>query len=629
MTPMETLLQVLRLGRHRIRSFVGIAILVSVGTAATLAEPWIYSAMIDDVAGVFVTSGPVAEAESLLDRAATSVEHWGGAWERLLSPPMIPFQASAGVRQLEQRDPPEAAATVVLGAALLVLLRLMAEACKRFGDLRAAALATELERDFIIRTFRHVIHLPLGFFGKRASGMVARQIDQSDNIAPVFTAVAQDLWPDLFRLTAILGVMLAVNRELALVAGVTVLVYGGISWRLTRAVEHDADLYFGLWDQVASRLQQAIAGIKTVRAFGAESHEEHRVTEAADAAYSAYLRRTRAQNWYAYLQDAVISVSKAGVLGVGGLKALEHQLTPGDVVMFLAYLDRLFSPVEGLTELYASLQQHLAGVRRAQSLLAEPPGEELQHASLRIDQGRVQFDNVRFGYVPDRLVLDGVSFTLDGGQRTAIVGPSGAGKTTVADLLMALYRPQSGAISIDGQKLSDVSAPSVRSAVRGVAVDGTIFRLSIAENIRYGRQDASDAAVREAADLAGLAPVIARLPEGLDTVVGEQGVELSMGERQRVLLARAFIARPAILILDEATANLDFRTEASVKEALEQIAAGRTTVIVAHRRSMLTSVDRVLVLRNGRIEQDGSPAELLAHDGYFKDMMSADGGSAD
>ena len=292
--------------------------------------------------------------------------------------------------------------------------------------------------------------------------------------------------------------------------------------------------------------------------------------------------------------------------------------------MFLAYLDRLFAPIEGLTSLYTALQQRVVGVRRAQRLLEEPAADDEALPALQIHGGTVRFENVLFGYAPDHPVLNGVSFELKGGQRTAIVGPSGAGKTTVTDLLVALYRPQAGEIFIDDQSLSHVSSPSIRSAVRGVAADGTIFRLSIADNIKYGREDAPDHTIREAAELAGLTPVITRLPDGLDTIVGEQGVELSLGERQRILLARAFIARPSILILDEATANLDFRTEAAVKQALEQISQGRTTLIVAHRRSMLTTVDRVLVLRNGRIEQDGTPAELMSREGYFRDMMSAE-----
>jgi ATP-binding cassette, subfamily B, bacterial len=624
----QTFLQVLTLARGRGRSFLVVALMVSFGTAATLCEPWIYRAIIDDIAGVFVPPRAVVEVEGAFENAARSVEHWSGALGRIFTVPMAPFESTDATRRtLDPKHPREAAATVLLGAMLLVVIRLGAEGFKRLADNRATVLANELEQDFIIRTFKHVIRLPLEFFSRRASGTVARQIDQSDNVAPIFTAVAKELWPDLFRLLAILAIMLTVNYELAMVATLTVGLYGVVSWRLTRTIENDAERYYGLWDEVTSRVQQAVAGIKTVRAHGTESYETTRLQEAIRDAYSTHLHRTRTKNRYSYWQDSVISISKACVLAVGGLKAIEHQLTPGDVVMFLAYLDRLYAPIEGLTGLYTTLQQHVVGVRRAHRLLEEPAGADDTLPSLRIREGDIRFENVRFAYNDDHPVLEGVSFELKGGQRTALIGPSGAGKTTVTDLLVALYRPQAGEIFIDDQKLSGLSLPSVRSTVRSVAADGAIFRMSIGDNIRYGHPDASDDVVCEAIVLAGLTPVIDRLPDGLDTIVGEQGVELSLGERQRVLLARAFVARPSILILDEATANLDFRTEASVKQALEVISKGQTTLIVAHRRSMLTSVDRVLVLRGGRIEQDGTPADLMNRSGYFRDMMSAGDGS--
>jgi ABC-type multidrug transport system fused ATPase/permease subunit len=238
--------------------------------------------------------------------------------------------------------------------------------------------------------------------------------------------------------------------------------------------------------------------------------------------------------------------------------------------------------------------------------------------------GAIEFRDVHFGYRANRPVLDGVSFRIEAGQHVGLIGPSGAGKTTLTDLLNGLYQPQSGEILIDGQPIAGVSTSSVRAAVRGVAVDGTLFRMSIADNVRYGSFDASDDAVREAAQRAGLAPLLDRLPEGLATAIGERGAELSAGERQRVLIARAFLSRPRVIVLDEATANLDFRTEASVKEALREISHGRTSLIVAHRKTMLTEVDRVLVLRGGHIEQDGAPAELVRQPGYFRDLMAPD-----
>ena len=619
---MRDFLQILSLGRHHVGRFTFIAFLVSVGTLATLLEPWIYRAIIDDIAGVFVTSQPLLDAETWLERLFLTWEHIPGGWARMFTAPLGAV-ADAGSRVLEGRSVPQAMATVVAGALLLIVLRLFAEWVKLLADNRVARIASELERGFILRTFGHVLRLPLSFFSKRSSGSIARQIDQSDNVAPIFTAAAQEFWPDFFRVTAILAVLLVANRELAAIGAVGLVAYGIVSWRSSRRLDAELDRYYGLWDDASSHIQQVVAGIKTVQTHGNEAHEAETLDRLTGVAYDAYLRRTRLVNRYAYAQDAIVCIAKASVLGLGGLKAIEHQLTPGDVVMFLAYLDRLFAPVENLTGLYSALQQHVASVRRAQRLLAQRQADGGERPPVVVHAGDVAFENVTFGYAARHPVLKGVSFHLRSGERTALVGPSGAGKTTVSDLLVGLYAPQTGRIVLDGQDIATVAPWSLRHAVRGVAADGTLFRMSIRDNIRYGRLDATDADVTAAAALAGLDGVVERLDDGLDTLVGERGVELSVGERQRLLLARAFLARPSVLVLDEATANLDFRTEASVKEALAELSRGRTTLLIAHRRSMVTDVDRVIVLRDGRIEQDGSPLELQNRPGYFQDMLRA------
>ena len=622
---MKTFLQVLALGRHRLRDFASIAVLVSLGTAATLFEPWIYRAIIDDIAGVFITPQPISEAEAWLVGVFRAVELLPGSWARFFTAPLAAV-TDEGVRALAERTIPQAMATVIAGALTLVALRLFAEWLKLIADNRAAVVASDLERDFIIRTFRHVIRLPLTFFAKRSSGAVARQIDQSDSVAPIFTAAAQQFWPDFFGLTIILVVLTVANRELALIATLAVVAYAGVTWRSTTRLDIALDSYYALWDDVSSRIQQVVAGIKTVQVHGNEEYESARLDQQSRAAYDSYVTRCRVSNRAAYQQEAIVAIAKAMVLGLGGLKAIEHQLTPGDVVMFLAYLDRLFTPIENLTGLYSELQQHLASIRRAQRLMAQDSGSESEGPDLVPGPGDVRFEAVTFGYSLKRPVLNSVSFRLRPGQRTALVGPSGAGKTTVSDLLVGLYRPQHGHITVDGQRLDQVSTSSVRSTIRGVAADGTLFRMSIRDNIRYGRLGATDDEVLEASSQAGLDAVIERLDDGIDTMVGERGVELSVGERQRVLLARAFIARPAVLVLDEATANLDFRTEAAVQVALRTLAKGRTTLVIAHRPSMLTDVDHVIVLRNGAIEQDGTPEELLGRDGYFRDLVRGDKG---
>jgi ABC-type multidrug transport system fused ATPase/permease subunit len=242
---------------------------------------------------------------------------------------------------------------------------------------------------------------------------------------------------------------------------------------------------------------------------------------------------------------------------------------------------------------------------------------------LEIREGRVEFRHVDFQYREGQPILRDLGFTLQPGQVTALIGPSGAGKTTAADLLVGLYRPQQGAILLDGKDLRTVDLDSWRKLAVVVSAEGTIFRDTLAQNIRYARLDATDAEVREAALKAGLGPALKRLPEGMNTVLGERGYELSMGERQRVLLARAFAANPRILILDEATANLDFKTEDAVKKTLRDLIQGRTTLIIAHRQSMLTEVDQVVAIREGRVIEQGPPAALFGRQGYFFQMMTA------
>jgi ABC-type multidrug transport system fused ATPase/permease subunit len=621
---MRSLLAILALARGRLRAFFWVALMVSIGTAASLFEPWIYRAIVDDIAGVFVAPRPVAEAEAFFEHVGSSLGHFEKSSKRIFRAPLQRLQAQPGVkRRLAPRTPPQAVATVILGACLLLVTRLLSELFRIRGDNRSTRISNDLERGYILRTFHHVLRLPLGFFARRASGAVARQIDQSDHVAPVFTSLSQEFWPDFFRLAAILAIMSSLNLTLALITFIAVPVYALVTWHMARRLETQLERYYGLWDEVSSRIQQAVAGIKTVITHGAAAWEERQLDVASGHAFDTYLERARVLNRYTFVQESIVTFSKAAALLLGGIKALQHQLTPGDVVLFVAYLDQVYSPIENLTELYTSLQEHLSSLKRAERLLETPsaPGED--RPPFVPSGGAIDFENVVFGYTPNRRVLDGVTFHIRAGEHVGLVGPSGAGKTTIIDLLAGLYQPDSGAIRIDGQRLDDVAPSSVRAAVRSVAADGTLFRMTVAENIRYARQEASDAEVAGAARLAGLEPLLQRLPEGLATPIGERGVELSVGERQRVLLARAFLARPAVLLLDEATANLDFKTEEAVKEALETISKGRTTVVVAHRRSMLTDVERALVLRDGRIEQDGTPAELLAVDGYFRQMIRA------
>jgi ABC-type multidrug transport system fused ATPase/permease subunit len=257
------------------------------------------------------------------------------------------------------------------------------------------------------------------------------------------------------------------------------------------------------------------------------------------------------------------------------------------------------------------------------------PVEEGKGIKLKPGPGRVEFKEVHFSYVPQREVLRGISFVIEPGKTTGIVGPSGAGKTTMMDLLLRLYEPTSGTIAIDSQSITELDPSSVRSEVGVVAADGAIFRGTLAENICYKRSDAAEDDVRSAAIAAGLRNTLERLPDGLDTEVGEGGIGLSVGERQRVQLARVLLANPRVLILDEATANLDYATELDVKRTLAELRRGRTTIVIAHRYSMVKDADWILVLEEGQLVESGTPAQLISSAGWFATLAEGAGREAE
>ena len=589
-------------------------------TGANLIEPLIYREAINDVAGLFVQK---AKDDT---RQAMGSDSVSTANDSAIIEDKNVFED--GEKEAHQKDhvasrtPEQAIQTLLWAVGLIFLVNIAGHILVLIGANMNVKLACNIEQGFIQNTFAHVLKQPLTFFSKRSSAGLSKQINQSEEVSAVVNGFSEQILPEIISLTGILIIMFSQNVTLSLIALIVIPFYLMIAWRSATKLETGLAAYYERWEEVSARMQDALGGIKTVKLSGAEQREVGEFRKISNEAYTDYIKRNKLSNKYVFWENALTNISSALVLGYGGYLTLERQLTPGDVVMFVAYLDRLYTPIDALASLWVNLQQNVASLARAFKLLKNNQEEE-KGKELSIGKGLVEFDNVRFGYTADKEVLKGISFSLEPGKVTALVGTSGAGKTTTVDLLMKLYEPNSGEIRIDGKKLAEADAASIRSQVGMVAADGAIFRGTLADNIRYKRPTATDEEVLAAAHAAGMHNTLQRLPDGLKTLVGESGFGLSVGERQRIQIARVLVAKPKILVLDEATANLDYATEAEVKKTVDEIRKNSTVIVIAHRYSMIKDADLVLVLSDGQVVEKGTPEELIAKGGWFAGFAHA------
>ncbi len=520
------------------------------------------------------------------------------------------------------RSPAQALSTLLWAVFWLFVINLIGTLLWRLGENTNTRLSCLIEQRFIQGTFAHVLNLPLTFFSKRSSAAIAKQIDQSEEVTGIVNGFSQQILPELISLIGILAIMFWQNVALTAVALITIPFYLLIAWRSAKRLEGGLANYYSRWEEVSSRIQDGLTGIKTVKLSGAEDREVQRLQKIAGEAYKDYIARARLSNKYVFWETMLSHLSTALVFGYGGYLTLQNRLTPGDVVMFVAYLDRLYGPIDALASLWVELQQNIASIARAFRLL-DSGAEEKKGKSLVIAKGEVVFEDVRFGYTPGREVLKGISFKLSPGKATALIGASGAGKTTTVDLLMKLYEPWAGKILIDGQDIAGLDAASVRKEIGMVSTDGAVFRGTLADNIRFKRPEATDEEVYDAGMAAGMQSTLERLPEGMQTLVGDSGIGLSVGERQRIQIARVLVSRPRILVLDEATANLDYITEAEVKKTIDVLRRENTIIIIAHRFSMVKDADHVIVISDGQVLEEGSPGELLKKDEWFARFAEA------
>jgi subfamily B ATP-binding cassette protein MsbA len=471
------------------------------------------------------------------------------------------------------------------------------------------------------RLYAHLHRLGLRFFAETRTGEVTSRL--TNDVSKVQSAVTDDLESALTLTLTLVGsvaLMLVLNWRLSLVIFVAVppialaaRFFGGVVRKLSRRIQ----------DQLAETTavaEETIAAVRVVKAFGREPHETARYGAAVEALFATARRRGLLTALFWNAVGFVFFGALVAIFWFGGREVLGGRLTAGDLVAFIFYALNIARAVGGASRLYTSFNSAAGASERLFELLDTPP--EIVDAPGAVPlprpvRGAVAFEGVTFGYDPARPVLRDLTFAVAPGQTVALVGPSGAGKTTLLHLLPRFYDPDAGAIRLDGLDLRALTVESVRGAISIVAQDVQLFGTSLAENVRYGRLDASDADVEAAARAANAHGFIAAAPEGYATPVGERGVKLSGGQRQRIAIARAILRDPALLLLDEATSALDAESEAAVQEALYGLMEGRTTFVIAHRLATVRHADRILVLDAGRIVEDGTHEALTARGGLY------------
>jgi len=493
-----------------------------------------------------------------------------------------------------------------------------------FNELRDAVFARVAERAMrrvSLRIFEHLHQRELGFHLDRKTGGLARDIERGTNgISFLLRFTLFNIVPTILEILLVAGILLVVfnvGYVLAILVAVVVYVVFSIKiteWRTKFVREANARD-----NQSNSRAIDSLLNYETVKYFNNERYEAELYDQDLDDWEKARLKNRLSLATLNAGQALIIGVALIVIMAMAVGEVASGEITLGDFTMINAYLIQLFIPLNALGFVYREIRQALVNVERLFKLLGDKPAiQDAPDAKpLAVDNGEVRFEHIHFAYRPDRPILQDVNFTIPAGHTVAVVGASGAGKSTLARLLFRFYEVNKGAIRIDGQDIRDVTQDSLRSAIGVVPQDTVLFNDTLYRNLAYGRPEATEEEVYRAARMAHLEDFIHSLPEGYETKVGERGLKLSGGEKQRVAIARVILKNPPLLILDEATSSLDSLSEQAILGALKEVSRQRTTLVIAHRLSTIRDANTILVMDGGQIVESGSHNDLLTRGGHY------------
>jgi ATP-binding cassette, subfamily B, heavy metal transporter len=534
-------------------------------------------------------------------------------------------------RAVDALSAPGIAAAGMIAVPVAVILayglgRVMAQGFNELRDAVFAKVGQRAVRRVTLAAFRHVHSLSLRFHLERRTGGLARAVERGTaGIEFLLSFMLFNVVPTLFEICVVCAILWRLyGWSFAAVTLATILVYIGFTfavtdWRVRFRREMNERN-----SEANTKAVDSLLNYETVKYFANEAHEAERYDRALRAYEHAAVKSETTLALLNVGQGAIIAGGLVGVMILAGQGVAAGHMTVGDFVLVNTYLIQLYMPLNFLGMVYRNIKQSLTDLEQMMALLEIRPEIEdrADAAALAVRRGEVVFRRVDFRYDPRRPILSDVDFRIAAGGSVAIVGPSGAGKSTIARLLFRFYDIADGAIEIDGQDIRDVTQDSLRRAIGVVPQDTVLFNDTIYYNIAYGRPGASRAEIEEAARLAHIHDFIAALPDGYQTMVGERGLKLSGGEKQRVAIARVILKAPKILIFDEATSALDTKTEREIQASLAEVSAGHTTLMIAHRLSTVVDADQILVLDGGHIVERGSHRELLARSGVYAAMWA-------
>jgi ABC-type multidrug transport system fused ATPase/permease subunit len=493
-------------------------------------------------------------------------------------------------------------------------------------------VGTRALQDLRERVFSHLQAMSIGFFTRRSPGvLISRMTNDIEALNQLVTDGIVTMFSSTLTLIGVVVIMLFLDVPLALVTFLTFPLLAAASI-VFRIVSHGA--YRATRERIAAitaYLQETLSGVRVVRSFGQEPRHAAVMTELNEANREANMKTVYLNASYFPAVELLSAVGIAAILLYGGIQTIDDKIQIGVIVAFVGYLQVFFDPIQQLSQLYTTYQQGMAALDKIFDLLDTEP--DMVDAPGAIDpgtlRGEIEMDGVWFSYAegenppPDSWALRNVDLHVPPGQTLALVGATGAGKSTFAKLVARFYDPQRGRVLVDGHDLRGVRQQALRRQLGIVPQEGFLFSGSVRENIAFGRPGATLEEIEEAAAAVGATEFIAALPDGIETQVGERGVQLSAGQRQLVAFARALLAKPRILILDEATSNVDVRTEKTIERGLERLLAGRTAIVIAHRLSTIRRAGKIVVLEGGHIAESGTHEELIEAGGAYASLYGA------